>query len=199
MSPGRASAALTTWRSLVPASAARTHVCTPAQPPPSILWPACSSDHVTKLAHHGLPGPTPAAARYLSTSVPVLTPSSWTPLASSPFATSSAEAPRALEPPAVAVAASATAAGTAPAAIALGGPAGGCMKDSSSPCLGAAAFAASSAVTARKDNESPGLAFGCATSAAAAPGAGTAAAAAAGGGAVAALPSRSLASPSLSW
>src|SRR5829696_57921 len=124
MSPGRASAALTTWRSFVPASAARTHVWTPAQPPPSILWPAWASDQVTKLAHHGFPGPTPAAARYLSTSLPVLTPSSWTPLANSPFATSSADAPRPLEPAALAVAASATAAGTAAAgAIALAGPA----------------------------------------------------------------------------
>src|SRR5215218_11242968 len=126
MSPGRASAALTIWRSFVFASAARTHVCTPAQPPPSILWPAWASDHVTKLAHHGLPGPTPAAARYLSTSLPVLTPSSWTPRASSPFATSSAAAPRLLEPEAVAVAASATTPGTpAGGATALAGPAGG--------------------------------------------------------------------------
>src|SRR5829696_10341448 len=126
MSPGRASAALTTWRSFVPASAARTHVWTAAQPPPSILWPAWASDHVTKLAHHGFPGETPASARYLSTSVPVLVPSSWTPRASSRLATSSAEAPRLLEPDAVAVAASATAAGTVPgAAIALAGPTGG--------------------------------------------------------------------------
>ena len=184
------------------ASAARTHVCTPAQPPPSILWPACSSDHVTKLAHHGLPGPTPADARYSSTFSPVLVPSSFTPAASSFLATSSADAPRLLEPPAVAVAASATTAGApAAGAIALAGPAGGRMNESSSPCLGAAAFAASSAVTALKESESPALAFGCATAAAAAagwPGAGTAAAAAAGG-AVAALPRRSLASPSLSW
>src|SRR6185436_18925548 len=122
MSPGRAFAASTICRSWVFASAARTHVCTPAQPPPSILWPACSSDHVTKLAHHGLPGPTPAAARYL-----------WTPFASSPLATSSAEAPRLLEPPAVAVAASATTAGVVAAdATALAGPAGGFMKDSPS-------------------------------------------------------------------
>src|SRR5215216_389512 len=62
MSPGRASSALTICRSLLPASALRTHVCTAAQPLPSILWPDCSSDHVTKLAHHGFPGPTPAAA-----------------------------------------------------------------------------------------------------------------------------------------
>src|SRR5215207_7288571 len=153
MSPGRASSALTIWRSLVFASAARTHVWTAAQPPPSILWPACASDHVTKLAHHGLPGATPASARYLSTSVPVLTPSSWTPLASSPFATSSADAPRLLDPEAVAVAASATAAGTpAGAATALAGPAGGCtaMKAIESPFLGLASAAASSALTARK-------------------------------------------------
>src|SRR5215212_11198611 len=105
MSPGRASAAETTWRSFLPASALRTHVCTAAQPLPSILWPAWASDHVTKLAHHGLPGETPAAARYLSTSAPVLSPTSWTPRASSPFATSNAAAPRLLDPDAVAVAA----------------------------------------------------------------------------------------------
>src|SRR5215210_7507355 len=150
MSPGRASSALTTSRLLLPASAFCTQVWTAAQPLPGILWPDCSSDHVTKLAHHGLPGPTPADFRYWSTSAPVLTPSSWTPLASSPFATSSAEAPRLLEPPAVAVAASATTAGTGPAATALGGPAGGCMNESSSPPPPVAAFAASSAVTARK-------------------------------------------------
>ena len=82
-------------------------------------------------------------------------------------------------------------------AIALAGPAGGFMKDSSSSFL-PAAFAASSAVTALKESESPGFAFGSAT-AAAAGAAGAGAAAAAAGGAVAALPSRSLASPSLSW
>src|SRR3954454_23219747 len=149
MSPGRASSGLTICRLLLPALAFETHVATAPQPPPSILWPACASDQVTKLAHHGLPGPTPASARYLSTSLPVLTPSSWTPLASSPLATSRADAPRLLAPPAVAVAASATTAGAVAAgAIALAGPAGGCMKDSSSPCFGAAALAASSAVTA---------------------------------------------------
>src|SRR3954447_7740925 len=127
MSPGRASSALTTCRPSVLASAACTHVCTAAQPVPSILWPDCSSDHVTKLAHQGLPGPTSAAARYLSTSAPVLTPVSWTPLASSPLATSSAEAPRLLPPDAVAVAASATTPGAVPgAASAVAGPAGGC-------------------------------------------------------------------------
>src|SRR5215207_5507233 len=141
MSPGRASSALTIWRSLVFASAARTHVWTAAQPPPSILWPACASDKVTKLAHHGFPGATFASARYLSTSVPVLTPSSWTPLASSPFATSSADAPRLLEPDAVAVGASAPAAGTASGgARALAGPTGGliAMKASESPFFGGA-------------------------------------------------------------
>src|SRR5918998_3454745 len=139
MSPGRASSALTTCRSLVPASAARTHVCTAAQPVPSILWPFCSSAQATKLAHHGLPGATPAASRYLSTSTPVLVPCSLTPRASSPFATSRADAPRLLAPDAVAVAASATAAGTASAgASALAGPAGGCtaMKPPESPFLG---------------------------------------------------------------
>src|SRR3954447_13903525 len=79
MSPGRAWSALTTWRVSCFASACWTHVWTAAQPVPSILWPECSSDQVTKLAHHGLPGPTFAAARYLSTCSPVLTPDSWTP------------------------------------------------------------------------------------------------------------------------
>src|SRR3954452_11740705 len=169
MSPGRASAALTTRRSLLPASALRTQVCTAAQPVPSILWPAWASDQVTKLAHHGLPGETPAAARYLSTSVPVFVPSSWTPRASSRLATSSAEAPRLLEPEAVAVAASATAAGTVPdGAIALAGPTGGftAMKAIESPFLGTA-FAASSAVTAPKLMESPTLRSGGAVAAAA--------------------------------
>src|SRR3954452_8085980 len=127
MSPGRASAASTTCRLSCLASACWTQVCTAAQPDPIILWPDCSSDHVTKLAHHGLPGPTSAAARYLSTSAPVLTPVSWTPLASSPLATSRADAPRLLPPDAVAVAASATTPGALPgAASALAGPAGGC-------------------------------------------------------------------------
>src|SRR3954449_6383265 len=126
MSPGRAWSALTICRSFCFASALRTHVWTAAQPLPGILWPACWSEYVTKLAHHGLPGPTPAAARYLSTSAPVLTPTSWTPRASSPLATSSADAPRVLAPDAVAVAASATAAGTAPGgASELAGPTGG--------------------------------------------------------------------------
>ena len=57
------------------------------------------------------------------------------------------------------------------------------MNESSSPCLGAAAFAASSAVTALKESESPALAFGCATAAAAAAGWPGAAAAEATGGA----------------
>src|SRR5215203_6694545 len=158
MSPGRASAALTTSRLLLPASALRTHVCTAAQPVPSILWPDFSSAHVTKLAHHGLPGATPADFRYSSTCAPVLVPVSCTPLASSPFAISSAEAPRLLEPDAVAVAASATAAGAVPgAASAWAGPAGGwtAMNAPESPALGL--WAASSAVTALKVNESPFL------------------------------------------
>src|SRR5919198_2351504 len=71
MSPGRASSALTILRELLPCSALRTHVETAAQPPPGILWPACSSDHVTNDAHHGFPGATPAASRYLSTCGPV--------------------------------------------------------------------------------------------------------------------------------
>src|SRR3954451_4213287 len=94
MSPGRASAASTTCRSFLPASAFWTQVDTAAQPLPGILWPDCASDQVTKLAHHGLPGETPAAARDLSTAAPVLTPVSCTPLASSPCAACRAAAPR---------------------------------------------------------------------------------------------------------
>src|SRR5688572_10115367 len=125
MSPGRASSALTISRSLVPASAARTHVWTAAQPPPSILWPDCSIAHVTKLAHHGLPGPTPAEARYSSTLAPVLVPSSLTPAASSFLAISRADRPSPLLP-AGAAAAEATGAGTVPAAATKpAGPAGG--------------------------------------------------------------------------
>src|SRR4051794_2355083 len=126
MSPGRAWSALTTWRLFCFASALRTHVCTAAQPLPSILWPECCSDHVTKLAHHGLPGPTLAAARYLSTSAPVLTPLSCTP--SCVCATFSAAAPSVLEPePGAAAAVASTIPGTpAGGAIALAGPAGGC-------------------------------------------------------------------------
>ena len=92
---------------------------------PFILWPDCSSDHVTKLAHHGLPGPTFAAARYLSTSAPVLTPDSWTP--SWVCATFSAAAPTLLPPaPGAAAAAASTMPGTDPGgATALGGPTGG--------------------------------------------------------------------------
>src|SRR3954454_22596899 len=126
MSPGRAWSALTIWRSFCFASALRTHVCTAAQPPPGILWPAWPSDHVTKLAHHGLPGPTLAAARYLSTSAPVLTPVSCTPsCVCAPFR---ADAPSVLEPePGAAAAAASTIPGTpAACAIALGGPAGAC-------------------------------------------------------------------------
>src|SRR3954451_18799688 len=110
MSPGRAWSALTIWRSFCLASAWRTHVCTAAHPLPGILWPARPaaqpapgllgprrpSDQVTKLAHHGLPGPTPAAARYLSTSAPELTPLSCTP--SCVCATFNAGAPSVLEP-----------------------------------------------------------------------------------------------------
>src|SRR5215217_687462 len=123
MSPGRAWSAETIWRSFLCCSALRTHVCTAAQPLPSILRPAWPSDHVTKLAHHGLPGDTPAAARYLSTSAPVLTPDSCTP--SWPCATLRAAAPRLLLPDAVAAAASATAPGTVEgSASALVGPTG---------------------------------------------------------------------------
>src|SRR3954447_24899751 len=123
MSPGRAWSALMTCRPLLPASAFRTQVCTAAQPVPFILWPDCSSAHVTKLAHHGLPGPTPAERRNLSTSTPVLYPVSCTP--SSLWATWRAAAPTGLAPAAVAAPASPTAGGTSPGgASALGGPAG---------------------------------------------------------------------------
>ena len=74
MSPGRASSALTICRPLLPCSALRTQVCTAAQPPPGILCPACSSDHVTNDAHHGLPGATFADARYSSTCAPRFAP-----------------------------------------------------------------------------------------------------------------------------
>src|SRR3954447_26750994 len=126
MSPGRAWSALTTCRLSVFASACWTQVWTAAQPVPSILCPACWSDHVTKLAHHGLPGPTFAAARYLSTSAPVLTPLSCTP--SWVCATFSADAPSVLAPePGAAAAVASTIPGTpAGGAIALAGPAGGC-------------------------------------------------------------------------
>src|SRR5215210_5571527 len=111
MSPGRAWSALTTLRSLLPCSALRTHVCTAAHPLPGILCPAWPSDHVTKLAHHGLPGDTPAAARYWSTFLPEFTPSSWTP--SWPSAIFRADAPRPLEPvPGAVAAAASTAPGT---------------------------------------------------------------------------------------
>src|SRR3954454_12491308 len=125
MSPVRAWSALPTWRSFCFASACWTHVWTAAQPVPSILWPECSSDQVTKLAHHGLPGPAFAAARYLSTSAPVLTPVSCTP--SCVCAVFSAAAPRLLEPePGAAAEVASTMPGTpAGAATALGGPAGG--------------------------------------------------------------------------
>src|SRR3954452_21308455 len=146
MSPGRASAASTSCRLSCLASACWTQVCTAAQPDPFILWPDCSSDHVTKLAHHGLPGPTFAAARYLSTSAPVLTPCSCTP--SCVCATFSAAAPSVLEPePGAAAVAASTMPGTpAGGATALAGPAGGCAArkepDSPLPTLAACAAAA---------------------------------------------------------
>ena len=122
----------------MPASALRTHVCTAAQPVPSILWPAFSSDQVTKLAHHGLPGPTLAAARYSSTSLPVFVPASCTP--SWVCATFSAATPRLLlPPPGAAAAAASTMPGTAAgAATALAGPAGGwaAMNMPDAPFLG---------------------------------------------------------------
>src|SRR4051794_9341614 len=158
MSPGRAWSALTTCRLFCFASAFRTQVCTAAQPLPSILWPECWSDHVTKLAHHGLPGPTFAAARYLSTSAPVFTPLSCTP--SCVCATFSAAAPTLLPaaPGAAAVAAS-TIPGTEPGgAPALAGPGGGCgaMKTPDPPGLASAACAAA----AMNWPESPGFGSG---------------------------------------
>ena len=197
MSPGRAWSALTTWRSSCFASACWTQVDTAAQPLPGILWPACWSEYVTKLAHHGLPGPTPAAARYLSTSAPVLTPVSWTP--SWVWAKLRADAPSVLEPePGAAAAAASTMPGTdAAEATALGGPAGGwTARNEPEP-----PFFASTTWSAAAMNwpESPGLGSGgsAAAAAAGAPGAGAAAAAAtaAGGGAEPACPSSPLASP----
>src|SRR3954468_14596976 len=127
MSPGRAWSAETTCRLSCFASACWTQVDTAAHPEPGILWPDCSSDQVTKLAHHGLPGPTFAAARYLSTCSPVLTPDSCTP--SWVCATFSAAAPTLLAPePGAAAAAASTMPGTdAGSATALGGPTGGWM------------------------------------------------------------------------
>src|SRR3954466_12454458 len=98
MSPGRASSALTSLSPLAPCSALRTQVWTPAHPAPGILRPACSSDHVTNDAHHGLPGETLAAARYWSTCGPVFElPISRTPRCVS--AARSAAAPSELPPP----------------------------------------------------------------------------------------------------
>src|SRR3954451_12944650 len=174
MSPGRAWSALTTWRLFCFASALRTHVCTAAQPLPSILWPECCSDHVTKLAHHGLPGPTPAAARYWSTWRPVLTPASCTP--SWVCATFSAAAPRLLEPePGAAAAAASTMPGTlAGSATAPGGPTGGGggLTAPDWPLL------ASAACAARNWPEAPTLGGSGGTAAAAAGAAATGAAAA---------------------
>ena len=114
MSPGRASAALTICRPFLPCSALRTHVWTAAQPPPGILCPAFSSDHVMNEAHHGLPDGTLAAARYSSTFGPAFVPTSRTP--SSPFATPSAAPPS--PPPA--------GAGTTPASTTAAAAATGC-------------------------------------------------------------------------
>src|SRR3954454_20771644 len=188
MSPGRAWSALTIWRSFCFASALRTQVWTAAHPLPGILWPACWSEYVTKLAHHGLPGPTPAAARYLSTSAPVLTPVSSPP--SCVWAKLRADAPSVLEPePGAAAAAASTMPGTdAAEATAPGGPAGGwTARDEPEPPF----FASTTrSAAARNWPESPGLGSGgSAAAAAGAPGAGVAAAGAArGGGGAAAGP-----------
>ena len=85
-------------QAVVACSALCTQVETAAQPPPGILCPACSSDQVTNDAHHGLPGETPAAARYWSTCGPVFAP----PISCTPFwdwAKRSAAAPSELPPP----------------------------------------------------------------------------------------------------
>src|SRR5215212_1292554 len=196
MSPGRAWSALTIWRSSCLASAWRTHVCTAAHPPPGILWPARPSDHVTKLAHHGLPGPTPAAARYLSTSAPELTPLSCTP--SWVCAAFNAAAPSVLEPdPGAAAAVASTMPGTAVGgAIALAGPAGG-WAAMNWPDLPAAEAAC--AWAAMNWPEFPGSGAGGAAAAGEACAAGApgvaAALAAAAAGADRAWPSRPLASP----
>src|SRR4051812_10369176 len=179
MSPGRAWSALTTCRLSCLASACRTHVCTAAHPLPDILWPECCSDHVTKLAHHGLPGPTPAAARYWSTWRPVLTPASCTP--SWVCATFSAAAPRLLEPePGAAAAAASTMPGTlAGSATAPGGPTGGCVAMNAPDLLPALAACACAAMN-RPESPGFGATAADAAGAAAAASAGAAAGAAAG-------------------
>src|SRR3954447_12449546 len=168
MPPGRASAASTPCTVSCLASTCWTQVCPRAQPEPFILWPDCSSDHVTKLAHHGLPGPTLAAARYLSTCSPVLTPCSCTP--SWVCATFSAAAPTLLAPePGAAAAAASTMPGTAAAeATACGGPAGGWMatKAPEPPFFAPAA----SATAAMNWPDSPAFGSGGGTAAAAATG-----------------------------
>src|SRR5919202_5869062 len=136
MSPGRASSALTILRPLAPCWALCTQVATAPQPPPGILCPACSSDQVTKLAHHGLPGGTPAAARYWLTWGPVLEePISCT--CSWVWACWSAESPNGLPPPEEGTAAAGSiGAGTAWGfgASMLAGPAGAVFN----PAAGAA-------------------------------------------------------------
>src|SRR3954469_14616042 len=120
MSPGRASSALTTLSPLLPCSAFCTQVATAAQPPPGILCPARSSDHVMNDAHHGFPGATLAAARYCSTCGPMLAP----PISLTPrcvWAPCGAAPPSELPPPpagATAAAASAAAASAAAGAAA---------------------------------------------------------------------------------
>src|SRR3954454_3472271 len=177
MSPGRAWSAETTCSLSCLASACWTQVWTAAQPEPFILWPDCSSDHVTKLAHHGLPGPTLAAARYLSTSAPVLTPCSCTP--SWVCATFSAAAPTLLAPePGAAAAAASTMPGTEAAeATACGGPAGGWTAANAPepPFFASAAWA----TAAMNRPDSPAFGSGGGT---------TAAAPAAGGAAAGATP-----------
>src|SRR4051794_38366286 len=164
MSPGRASSALTILRPLAPCWALCTHVATPAQPPPGILCPACSSDQVTNDAHHGFPGGTPAAARYWFTCGPMFAPpTSRTPRWVSAMWSAAApgEPP---PPPAEAAAASTTAPGGAAAAEATG--AAGCgwtaLRNICEPALLASAFAAWALGSSawRKDCESLGPAGG---------------------------------------
>src|ERR671910_2250448 len=125
MSPGRASSALTRRRPLLPCSALRTHVATAARPLPGFLSPASPSAQVVNDAHHGLPGGTPAAARYSSTCGPVLAP----PVSRTPrwvCAIRNAAAPSGLPPPvAAAGGVPAPAASAAAGAAAVGGGGGG--------------------------------------------------------------------------
>src|SRR5689334_5467771 len=142
MSPGRASAALTICSPSLCAWALWTQVETAAQPLPGILWPACSSDQVTNDAHHGLPGETPAAARYLSTCGPVFE----LPISCTPFcdcANRNAAAPTGPLPPApldpdAAASAAAPPGGAAPVEPAAGGVTAAAAASGGAPVAAAA-------------------------------------------------------------